>query len=244
MLHTETLRLIQLGGAHKQVLLHRLIGESVEVDQQYNMEFDEGVVYLGHPNARDGNSQDMDDEDSIWANDLLDLSTRREGSGSKIRVCSKSAGTKVLLSTFCQSVRSLPFCHSCSVGAVKLEMYEHQAPRRVCDHPYPSRGIFQCGGRGARGGVPRGRAMSALQTAVVGRMWSCVQAAMGVLRSKAISGVVCVCSLRPVGAGREHQCAASSRCPASRMSSSAPPPGASSSASTSTNGLALYGPFG
>lgn len=166
--HSETLRLIHFGGAHKQVLLHRLTGEHVEVDQQFALEFDEDIAYLGHPGSCDGNSQESDDDASVWANDLLDLSTFVKGAGCGIWVCSKAMGTRTLLSTFRQSVRSLPFCHKCSAGIVKLEIYEHKAPHDMYNTPICSfvfcAMLAACEGNGQ----PRHNILSVLRASPLG----------------------------------------------------------------------------
>lgn len=128
--HRDYIRLLDIGEQHKQLLVHRATGEAVEVLVRSSLAFDDedggGFAFL-MPLCEE-------DQDCIWANDLLDKSVHifagDGGDGQVEVISSKSAGSRTFRADASQRMQSSPMVIRHSKGTLTMECYEHEVPKR------------------------------------------------------------------------------------------------------------------
>ena len=110
-------------------LRHLLTGEVVELTGEVLDLADSGVAFLTVPSA---GAPDDQPEESVWANDVLDLSWHSPADGDERQedfIFSKSSDSSDWVGSIAQKVKVLSFKHTLASECFQGEVYVHQLPK-------------------------------------------------------------------------------------------------------------------
>lgn len=131
--HRDFVVLLDHGEAHGQLLVHRATGGAIVLQERCQLQFDDdcngGFAFL----SAEGSGSDGDDDALVWVSDLFDRSYYIAGPGESDGECfvSKSSGSRELRADAIRRMSAEPFIAEGPGGKLKLELYQHEVPKRL-----------------------------------------------------------------------------------------------------------------